>query len=318
MQIKKIRQNKGFTLVEVLIAMTITLVIVGLLMGMTKIAVATWQTTHAKARSSAIAEEVFESVSQDLESMVVRTGNNYEWFRINKSANVSSELGPDTSKEMVNPIELAFFSAVTDRYNGQINTTDDNGGDISAVRYRLIHQDLVGGTGVNARPVFALYRQRIDPDDTFEELLSKTSLDGIRNSAEIVDAENYLVENIFDFTLSFKLEYTLSGVKYFKRYVVRADEDNQNSLSIRGNGITKAELDVDGNGVPLTDSGGGALFPSGASSPKLAGIDVSVLVLSDRGMNGLKTKNITSDAELAQYLKENGHHFSKSIIIPRP
>ncbi len=65
-------------------------------------------------------------------------------------------------------------------------------------------------------------------------------------------------------------------------------------------------------------NGSALVLPTGASSPRLAGADVSILVLSDGGMNGLKNKNITTDAQFAKYLKERGHHYSKSVIIPRP
>jgi type II secretory pathway pseudopilin PulG len=308
-QQKQERQKKslkGFTLLELLVSMTITLVIVGLLMGMTKMAVAAWQKTSAKARSSRLAQEVFDSIGKDLEGMVIRTGNNYEWLLIKESPDDAGARGPGTVKEMVNPLEISFFSAVTDRYNGQINVTGvDMGGDISMVRYRLIHQDLIGGS--LEKPVFALYRQRINPDETFDDMLAQPSIDGGdrgRPSSQIVEEQNYLAENIFDFTLSFNFEYTLpSGAKGYHRVVIQ-NSGVSNSLSIKGNEIT-----VDGNPLPL---------PAGASSPRLAGADVSILVLSDSGMNGLKNKNITDDTAFAQYLKEHGHLYSKSVIVPRP
>ncbi len=170
------KAQKGFTLIELLISMTITLIIVGLLMGMTKMAVGAWQKTHAKTRSSRLAQEVFDSVGKDLEGMVIRTGNSYEWLLIKESPDAAGIRGPESGKEMVNPLEISFFSAVTDRYNGQINVPGvDMGGDISMVRYRLIHQDLIGGAV--AKPVFALYRERVDPDYTFHHALAKGSID---------------------------------------------------------------------------------------------------------------------------------------------
>jgi prepilin-type N-terminal cleavage/methylation domain-containing protein len=338
------KAHRGFTLIELLISMTITLIIVGLLMGMTKMAVSAWQKTHAKTRSSRLAQEVFDSIGKDLEGMVIRSGNNYEWLLIKDVDSMEDdEMGPiggpgaDAEKQIVNPLEISFFSAVTDRYNGQINVSGvDMGGDISMVRYRLIHQDLIGGA--TPKPVFALYRERIDPDYTFHHALAnkKTPItdpvvysidsDDLRDtpwtnrdmterpirdytSAGIVEEQNYLAENIFDFTLSFNFEYTLvSGAKGYERVVIQANGDNE-SLSIKGNEIL-VNIQPDGTGEsPL---------PTGASSPRLAGVDVSILVLSDGGMNGLKNKNITDDADFAKFLNEFGHHYSKSVIIPRP
>ncbi len=301
---KRIRRHsqKGFTLIELLISMTITLVIVGLLMGMTKMAVGAWQTTHAKARASRLAQEVFDSVGKDLEGIVIRTGNNYEWLLIQDSENTGTENGPDGAKEIPNPIEISFFSAVTDRYNGQINVDGvDLGGDISMVRYRLIHQDQIEANG--DKPVFSLYRERIEPNIAFNELLAQPTLDGIKSSATIVDRENFLAENIFDFTLSFNFEFTLNtGAKEYRRVVVQS------------NGTSK-KLSIKGNQVLVNDT---VLTIPNASSARLAGADISILVLSDSGMNSLDKKPISSAEDLAKFLLKNGHHYSKSVILPQP
>lgn len=310
--------SKGFTLIELMVSMSITLVILGLLMGMTKIAVGSWKNTHSKTRASRLAQEVFASVGKDLEGIVVRSGNNYEWVLVKESGNSSDENGPDSSTGIGNPLAISFFSAVTDRYNGQINTPADLGGDISLVRYRLIYQDLIGGAA--QKPVYALYRERIDPNFTFDAALAKKSIDPVvavdgdrlekadlnrsYGLDEIVSEPNYLAENIYDFTLSFNFEYSLAGgVKGYKRVVLQTS-GNSSSLSIRGNQIL-----VDGVALSL---------PSGAGAPRLAGADVSILVLSDEGMNGIKTKNINSKSDLAKYLKKHGSHYSKSVILPQP
>lgn len=302
------KESKGFTLIELLISMTITLVIVGLLMGMTKMAVGAWQTSSSKVRSSGIAQEVMSTVGKDLEGMVIRTGNDYEWFRVKDITTQMSgdELGQGTNKEMVNPLEITFFSAVTDRYFGQINETEDLGGDISTIRYRLIHQDQIEASG--DRPVFILYRERIEPDETFDNMLAQEDLSGVSThpSSDIVDRNNFLAENVFDFTLSFNFEYTLTGgVKGYKRVTLQAGGSN-NSLSIKGNEIMVGSSTLQ------------SLLPAGASSARLAGADVSILVLSDGGMNALKNKPISSPEELSAFLKKNGHHYSKSVILPQP
>lgn len=294
--------RKGFTLIELLISMTITLVIVGLLMGMTKMAVGAWQKTSSKARSSSLAQEVLASVGKDLEGMVIRSGNDYEWLYIKESDNSPTENGPDSNKEISNPIEVSFFTAATDRYNGQINVPNvDKGGDISMVRYRLIHQDQIEANGT--KPVFSLYRERIDPDVTFDNLLAQTAIDGLIPSSEIVNRQNYLAENIFDFTLSFNFEFTLNdSTKAYRRVVVQSNGVNK-TLSITGNKVLV-------NNTELT-------VPN-ASSARLAGADISILVLSDGGMNSLKTKPITSPEDLSKFLLENGQHYSKTVILPQP
>ncbi len=307
--------QKGFTLIELLISMTITLVIVGLLMGMTKMAVGAWQTTHAKSRSSRLAQEVFDTIGKDLEGIVIRTGNKYEWLLIQESNNSGVDNGV-ASKEMVNPLEISFFSAVTDRYNGQINhPTEDRGGDISMIRYRLIQKDLIGAA--KEKPVFALYRQRIEPKEAFDDFLAKESIDEDSNEIngydtdQIVEDKNYLAENIYDFTLSFIFEYTLNNKKGYKRVVVQTNGDVK-GLRIKGNVI---EIKDGASWKPLNEE-----IPTGASQARLSGADISILVLSDSAMNKLandKTPSFSED-ELAKFLLKNGHHYSKSVILPQP
>ena len=293
------RSLKGFTLIELLISMTITLVIVGLLLGMTKMAVTAWRSASAKTRSSNIAQEVFDTVGRDLEGLVIRSGNNFEWFSIEEGG---GELGPSDESKIPNPLQITFFSAVTDRYNGQINTDDDEGGDVSTIRYRLVYQDQIEEGG--DEKVYALYRERIDPDETFETYLAGDNIGAIGNFDDTIERTNFLAENIVDFTLSFNFEYTKDdSSKGYLRQVISSDGVG-NDLSIKGNSVL-----VGGNEIAI---------PSGGGSPRLVGIDISALVISDGGMNALETTSIKSDTEFSEFLNEHGTHYSKSVIIPQP
>jgi len=86
--------KQQFTIIELLVSMTITLVIVGLLLGMTKIAVGAWQVTSKKTKSTRLASEVFEVVGRDLEGFVFRSGNNFEWLNISQADLETGEIGP--------------------------------------------------------------------------------------------------------------------------------------------------------------------------------------------------------------------------------
>ena len=296
------RKLRGFTLVELMISMTITLVIISVLLSMTSVAVKGLKNSQNRTRTSRLSQEVLNTITKDLEGIVIRTGNNYEWVLSKNSSSSGNELGPDTTKEIKNPFELSFFSAVTDRYNGQINVTGvDLGGDISMIRYQLIHQDQmeVGGE----YPVFSLYRQRIDPKETFEKCLSQPTLDGLALT-ETTGRQNYLAENIFDLTVSFNFEYRQAdGSTGYARIPLQTNGDYK-SLSIKGN-----EILVNGSPIPV---------PADASSPRLASADVSLMVLTDKGMNGLEKAKIKNDKELSKYLLQNGKQYSKTVILPRP
>ncbi len=299
--------KRGFTLIELLIAMTVTIIIVGVLMGMTKIAVSGFNKAQARIQTSAAAKEVLDTISKDLEAMVIRNdGNNYEWLFIKKSD--PSQLGPDTQKEIENPLETSFFSAVTDRYNGNIGGSEDKGGDISLIRYRLVYQNTISST--DKYRVFSLYRERIEPDVTFRDYLAKTKIDGIKPSHNILDRENFLAENIYDFTLIFNFQFTKpDGTIIHKRVPITANGDFK-TISIKGNGIEVDSTDI--NSAPKLH------IPADAGKARLVSIDVSLLVLSDAGMNGLKNAKITDKKDLAKYLKKYGKHFAKTVNIPTP
>ena len=285
---------KGFTLVELIISMAVTMVIIGVLMAMTRVAVKGMTSAQNATRYSRIAQDVMSTMTKDLEGIVIRSGNDYEWVNVSVSDASGTELGP--SSEMKNPIEISFFSAVTDRYDGEIGTNDDKGGDISLVRYKLVHQDVIGGN----YPVFSLYRKRVDPDVTFTSHLAKQAL---TKFTDTVTGNDFLAENVFDMTVSFNFElYKDDGTTVYRRVPVQISGVDK-TLSIKGN-----EVLVNGSTLVVGD----------ADSARLASADISILVLSDKGMKGVDKANLSTTAKLSEYLKKHGKHFSKSVVLPRP
>ena len=298
---------KGFTLVELLVSMTITLIIVGLLIGMTKIAIGAWVTTNNKVKSSRLATEVFEVVGRDLEGLVVRSGNTFEWLSIEDNNLAGPDVGPgggSEGKNIVNTFDINFFTATPDRYDGQIGSSVDAGGDVSMVRYRLIYQDVIeGGTGVGTTPVYSLYRDRVEPDEVFQSLLGQDELAApLANLDEINEVENILADNIYDFTLSFNFEFTVDdGTKIYERVTIQAG--GSDSLSIKGNDIL-----IGGTSIEI---------PDGAASPRLASADISVFVISDGGMRALEFQPDLNSEEFAEFLKEHGDSYTKSVLLPQ-
>jgi len=298
--------RRGFTMVELLISMAITLIIVAMLLGMTKISIDAWRTTNSKAKSSRLAQEVFDVVGRDMEGIVIRTGNNFEWLRIVSSNLADEDLGPDTNKTIKNALEFNFFTSTPDRYDGQIGVAGvDNGGDVSLVRYRLVYQDAIDPASRN-KPVYSLYRDRVEPDTAFNNLLAQTNLEtGLTAITEsISDEENLLADNIYDFTLSFNFEFiTSTGEDGYQRVVMQSEGVN-NQLSIQGN-----EIQVNGGALPL---------PAGATSLRLSSADISVFVISDSGMKSVATVPIANDGEFSEFLNEHGNTYTKSVILPQP
>ena len=168
--------TKGFTLIELLVAMTITTIIVGILVSITSLALDTWNRSRSEIRAARQGKAMIDSMARDFESMVVRSGNNFEWLL--------AESDPDSSGPKGNgsptSVDLTFFSAATDRYNGKIgDATADLGGDVSTIGYQLIYQDPINPNSSDEEfKTFVLYRKIVNPDKTFEFILGQPSLDG--------------------------------------------------------------------------------------------------------------------------------------------
>ena len=124
--------KRGFTLMELMVAMAITTIIVTVLVSITSIALDTWNRSRAEIRASRQAKSMIDTMARDFESLVTRRGNTNEWL----SATANTK--PIGNKlESSNASELIFFTAVTDRYEGQIGSATDKGGDVSCVAHLL-------------------------------------------------------------------------------------------------------------------------------------------------------------------------------------
>ena len=297
--------RKGFTLIELLTAVTITTVIIGVLIGATRMSMDAWKDSRDKARASRLAKESIELLARDLEGIVIRSGNEYEWLSVKMDTNLQGgELGPSTHAEMKNPLEFIFLTAATDRYDGKIGDDDfDKGGDVSAVIYKMVYKDQFEGTsGGTAFPVFSLYRQRIDPDRTFKEFLAQPNIQELASKEDVTNPNNFIAENVYNLTVTLIFEYTNTGTGVIE----------QKRLPIMASGSDYKEVRIKGDKVEIS---GGAPLPDDA---RLSGVELGILVLSDSGMRALNKKSFKDKSAFAKFVKENSHYFTKSVVLPRP
>jgi len=317
------KPGKGFTLIELLVAMAITTIIITILVSITGLSLDTWNRSRSEIRAARQGKAMIDSMSRDFESMVVRKGNNFEWLYAAFSPTAS---GPkDNSNKSPNAADLVFFSAATDRYNGNIGVASrDKGGDVSTIAYRLAYKDPID-SGATPNPkfeTFVLYRKIINPDVTFTDTLGipftvagKDLLTKAEGAAPdisvsgpgIDDSNNFICENVYQFTLTFHVEATGTSGTLVSVPVPLGD----------GTGGTTSILKIAGSGLHM-DSG---IVGSGVTNPQLkagrvTSIGVSLTVLTDFGLSQMRKRDLSNAAAKAEFIAKNSYQFSKLIPVP--
>lgn len=295
--------RRGFTLLELMVAMAITTIIVTVLVGVTSVALDAWSRSRAEVRASRQAKSMVDTMARDFEALVTRKGNNFEWLYA----------AVDTTGDKLvssNAANLIFFTAATDRYAGQINGTDDKGGDVSCVSYRLKYQDPIAASSNTDYATFALYRLLVNPDETFTTILGKTDLKSAFGTydARVTNVENFVCENVYQFTTTFYIEISrVVGTKTTKILV---------PVSLGSASAQVKQLQVLGTGIVLASSPTGAATIDELKAGRIAAVEISLTVLSDFGVNRSKVQTFKTDADRAKFFGANSFQFSKRVEIP--
>lgn len=298
------RRLKGFTILELMVAMTITAIIVGVLVTITATAIDTWNRSRNELRAARQAEAMINIMTKDLECLVVRSDRPQEWL--------SAIQGTPADGGSSNATRLIFFTAATDRYDGQIGVDgEDRGGDISCVGYRLDWKDPVTA-GTDEFETFVLSRHLVDPDLTFQNLLGQTNnggtLDSIfmNNYGDLIDQDrNFVCENIFQFTTVFHIDVLDANTGKSDTRLV--------SVSTDSNGVEV--IQVKHSGIEARDSLGSATPDPDLLNGVLTAVEVSLTVLTDSAITQLRNNN--SLADNSEWLGRNSFSFSRLIQVPR-
>lgn len=292
--------RKGFTLVELLVSMAITTLIVTVLVSITSIALDTWNRSRAELRASRQAKAMVDAMAKDFESMVTRRGNAFEWMVVKQAAAL-----PGTGNmASTNAAEVVFFTVPTDRYQGNL-TDPASKGDVSAVGYLLDFKDPIadGGDQVSS---YVLNRLVVNPDVTFTNLLGKPDLMTEFNAyrSELVKSENFVCENIYQFTVVFHVEITetINNVPTTRVVPVGIAPGQLTELRFKGTGIEALGT------LPVTAD----LLKAG----RLRGVELSLTVLTDGAANRVRRSALPSNAdELAKFLAGNSFNYSRYIPL---
>ncbi len=296
--------KKGFTLMELMVAMAITTIIITVLVSITSIAIDTWNRSRSELRAARQAKSMVDTLARDFESMVTRRGNEYEWL---SAKNSNSSDGPN-GLNSTNSSELIFFSGSTDRYNGNIGGKDDKGGDVSAVLYKLFYKDPVDKSG--NFETFVLNRVLVDPDVTFKNILGQKSLDAAYNtmSTELEKQENFVCENIFQFTVTFQIEVTQGSGSSAKLVSVPVTVGRSSSGSVTDS------FKIKGTGIETEASGSGVTADE-LKSGRVKSVEISLTVLTDAGIDQVRRGGM-SDAKKAEFMAKHSYQYTKLIQLP--
>lgn len=303
------KRFRGFTLIELMVAMAITTVIVTVLVSITGVALDSWQRGRAEIRASRQAKSMLDTMAKDFESMVSRRGNSFEWMY----AKIATDL-PGTSANMSsNAADLIFFTAATDRYLGEIGSANDAGGDVSCVSYKLEYQDPVKGTDEDDSSTFVLYRLLVNPDQTFKDLLGQADLKAAFSSYDdkVKEVENFVCENIYQFTLTFQVEVTQPGT----------GNSAPTTVPVRvtlGEDAAGKEMILRGNGLE-TDASVGSLKPvvslDELKAGRLKGVEIGITVLSDAAVIRLNTQGLKQEVR-EKILAQESFQYSRTVELP--
>jgi prepilin-type N-terminal cleavage/methylation domain-containing protein len=301
--------RSGFTLMELMVAMAITTIIVTVLVSITAIATDTWNRSRSELRAARQAKALVDVMARDYESLVSRRGNANEWLSAISSA---STVG-NGKAESANSSDILFFSGAMDRYDGDIGIQGkDSGGDVSGVAYRLFFKDPIDSNGT-AYETFVFHRLLVNPDVAFKDLLGKEDLTAAFNTvpayAGMDKGDNFICENIYQFTVTFHVEtnHMTGATSSLVTVPVTVGKS-------AGGAVTRS-FKLKGTGIDTS------AVPSGVTADELkagriSAVEVSLTVLSDHGMNQLRSRNFPSDIEKAKFLAKNSYNYSKRIQVP--
>lgn len=282
-------KKRAFTLLELLVAMTVTTLIVASLISITSIAIDTWNRSRSELRAARQAKSMVDTMARDFEALVTRRGNDQtEWLSAKAETNLDNS----------SAVGLVFFTAATDRYDGEIGTAKDLGGDVSCAGYQLSWRDPIGGEF----QTFVLNRHLVNPDVAFDKLLGKPDIAGLFEGASpggLDNQESFVCENVFQFAVTFNIQVPVT---------TGTNTTMQNKLVTIGPSGSVQKFSIKGTGIETTPA------DSTLVGGRITSVGISLSVLSDAGVEQLRKS--PARAGDAAWLAKNSYQYSKLVQLP--
>ncbi len=309
--------KRGFTLIELMVAMTVTTMIVTVLVSITAIALDTWTRSRSEVRASRQAKSMLDTLSRDLEALVNRRGANTEWLSAVVEPMAAKAEGP--AIDSPNAASLIFYTSPTDRYDGAVSEEEKTIGDISCVGYQLKYQDPIQAQGAKEIPTFVLYRSLVNPDETYDKLLSKSNrtASSLRSmfqeafGSEMDDPNNFVCENIFQFTITLNVRVERSFARGASTINVPITLGNQASSA------TEFRLEA-GNIITDYSARGSDVTDEDIKSGSLTSVEVSITALTDFGVDQMRKRSFKTPSDQTEFISKNSYQYSKLVPVATP
>ena len=252
------RHSAGFTIVELLVAMAISMMIVGLLLVVSGHMLGDYDLIQGRARMEADADFAIDMIASDL--MTLSIPNKGEGLRA-----VPETVPAATTNAVTNNAQWLVF------LGGTFDKDTNHPRSVRAVSYRMACQNPVDGS--SGSQVYGLYRTLADATDTFSNVIGSTDLrtNSFCAGTNSTQPKNFLIGNVVAFSTRFLIAGTTNWTDPTSQ-TNTIDRDSANIIVGTTNavpgGFTRAEVTV----TVLTPKGAkllsdGAIKMSNATSP---------------------------------------------------
>ena len=331
------RSALGFTLVELMVAVAITVILLGIVFNVATVSVDTLNSAKNRVEMNKRAEIVLDQVEMDIASIILRS-DDYEWFYAGPTlqpANNSTLIDGDF--KFPNTVGMVFYTAAIDKYDGFSGTGTkdvqgddmDRGGDVCMVNYMHEYTNplasLDNTKGGDAEKQLQLMRFIKFPDESYRSIASDKNA-----SAQDVWKQKYglppygidasLSGGVYGVSAVFELKYNDKdgNVRYHTVAITpdatlgNDDEFQATFLRISGKKgvITDCPKFLNLDGSPNTSF----------SNIKVVSLTYTITLLDEEGENYLRRvvgpnpKSAYMDQK--ELIKKHGRSFSRVINFP--
>ncbi len=317
---------RGFTLVELMVAMAITAILVLVIGQLTQQSIDLWKAVREDVNTASSSRIALQTMAHDFESFQLRAGGNkYQWLAAwadNETGNAPKGLKVPRSARCV------FFACAPDRnppvssskalrgnYRAARAHNMDTQGDVSAISYRLLYHDQVLNLpGENKTetiyPLFSLYRTVIPARDSYERLLGKENLQGSFGAYEHEESKHFLCENVLEMTLVFNIQYADGQAS---ATTGRVDYNTVSVPVISSTGKSAGKkVAIYGDRIEV----GGRVY----QNARLVSADISITTLTEEGAALVEQvrQGRRRAPKPADFFTKFTRSYSRSVALPQP